>query len=384
MTILVLGLAAAFELLSGSAYGQGTSRLVDARPDSGLLIETDRGFMVPYRAKIPGSGATFDMVPVPGGSLRCRQPSGELAVVDIPPFWIGKCEVTWHEYAGFMSLNTQFRAQRQVRKISLQRIDAVTAPTAIYDISGRFEFATSPDCPATTMSQFAARQYTKWLSILLEDQYRLPSEAEWTYACLAPANRVGVVPGRVPSAEELTAQAVFGKTEGGPLPVGERTANAFGLHDMLGNVYEWVLDANSQGSRLLQLPAGGYSVAQSIGSAQTRFAALACGGGCWDPAERCQPLARIVADEDLWNQDPDYPSSVSWMADFDKDRAIGFRVLRSLNDEPPAKMERYWLPDNEELRADVEMRIEWRDAAGVVQPGPIEWANLKFPFERPE
>lgn len=55
---------------SGVATAGGPeTRLVDEQPSEGRFVKTERGFMVPYQQRIPGSNATIDMLPVPGGSI---------------------------------------------------------------------------------------------------------------------------------------------------------------------------------------------------------------------------------------------------------------------------------------------------------------------------
>jgi formylglycine-generating enzyme required for sulfatase activity len=95
--------------------------------------------------------------------------------------------------------------------------------------------------------------YTDWLSQQTGQPYRLPSEAEWEYA--ARAGQSGLRPGEAAPADlctfanlaDTTLAARFREWEtvdcddghAGTAPVGRFAANAWGLHDMLGNVAEW-------------------------------------------------------------------------------------------------------------------------------------------------
>jgi formylglycine-generating enzyme required for sulfatase activity len=120
--------------------------------------------------------------------------------------------------------------------------------------------------------------------------YRLPSEAEWEYAC-----RAGTAGpwGTAEDAERLADYAWFDKNAGGTThPVGEKLSNAWGLHDVQGNVWEWCEDVWH----------ASYRGAQADGSARTgeggfRVSAVAAGSSmpascrcayrnCWEPGNR--------------------------------------------------------------------------------------------------
>jgi formylglycine-generating enzyme required for sulfatase activity len=150
-----------------------------------------------YDETIPGTDVTFRMIPVPGGKLRMGSPADEADRgadegpsydVTIEPFWIGRCEVTWSEYKAYMAACDLFKAMESagMRPVKADNeADAVTAPSNLYDPTTTFTNGEDPLQPAVTMTQFAARQYTKWISGLTSRFYRLPLESEWEYACRA-------------------------------------------------------------------------------------------------------------------------------------------------------------------------------------------------------
>ena len=97
-----------------------------------------------------------------------------------------------------------------------------------------------PELPAVSMTLYAARQYSKWMSITTGQQYRIPTEAEWEYAARA-GSQTNYFFGDDQS--QLGRYAWFGSNaRNGTQPVGEKLPNAFGLYDMLGNVWEWTGD----------------------------------------------------------------------------------------------------------------------------------------------
>ena len=93
--------------------------------------------------------------------------------------------------------------------------------------------------PMATASWFMAQRFVEELNTLDRDyRYRLPTEAEWEYAARAGSQRLRPV-----AETELERYAWFINNSGDePRPVASREANAFGLYDTLGNVWEWVAD----------------------------------------------------------------------------------------------------------------------------------------------
>lgn len=93
--------------------------------------------------------------------------------------------------------------------------------------------------PVVAVSWFMARAFVRELSKMdSKYKYRLPGEAEWEYVAKAGSPRLRPV-----TLAELEDYAWFIDNSGDiPHPVATRQANAFGVHDMLGNVWEWVED----------------------------------------------------------------------------------------------------------------------------------------------
>ena len=119
-------------------------------------------------------------------------------------------------------------------------VDAVSRPTAPY-VEMSFGLGNN-GFPAISMTQHAANKYAEWLSAKTGEFYRLPTEAEWEYACRAgrrpaiPAAQLGDYAWFV---DELADSEFSGGTYH---KVGTKKPNAWGLYDMLGNVMEWTLD----------------------------------------------------------------------------------------------------------------------------------------------
>ncbi len=132
------------------------------------------------------------------------------------PFFLGACEITNAQYEQFDPEHRKLRGRQGASK--------------------------TDDEPVTFVTWQRATDYCRWLSQNDGKPYRLPTEAEWEYACRAGTTTA------YNTGDTLTAdQANFGVARDGrkgitTVPVGSYQANAWGLHDMHGNVAEWCLD----------------------------------------------------------------------------------------------------------------------------------------------
>lgn len=355
------------------------------KPASGRFVETPKGFMVPYAAKIPGTEIEFTMEPIPGGKFKLGSPAGETGrnadegpqvEVEIAPFWMGRYEITWSEYQSYMAMHDVFKEMvtKKIRKpADKNHPDVVTAPSNLYDPTFTYSKGKQPKQPAISMSQFAAKQYTKWLSKISGTNYRLPTEAEWEYACRAGSTKAYSF-GDDPS--QLGDHAWFFENASEQLhPVGTKKPNAWNLFDMHGNVAEWVIDEYSPEhfAALAKVgkPIGGFEATLW----PTKYFPRAIrGGSLEDNPAACRSAARKGSDDTTWREtDPNIPKSPWWFTD-DYGLCVGFRLCRSLNDPAPEIMKRLWESDHEDIGDVANYRIdeEGRGARAVAGPELIE------------
>ncbi|MCA9126126.1 MAG: SUMF1/EgtB/PvdO family nonheme iron enzyme [Planctomycetales bacterium] len=331
-------------------------------------MAVDGGYMIPYTLRVPGSAVDIEMIPVRGGSFRMgssedsaehEEDEGPVVEVKVGPMWVAKYETTWGQYRLYMSMYKLFKdlESQGLRKLTDNNsVDAVTAPTELYDPTFTFEFGQDDNLPAVTMTQFAAKQYTKWLSKLTGHQYRLPSEAEWEYACRAGTSTAYGF-GDDPSQLEEYAW-YYDNADELPHLVGQKQPNAFGLYDMHGNVMEMAIDGYTEdGYGSLAEKTQPMSILQSIHWAEEADNRVVRGGSFQDDPEALRSAARIgSADREWKEQDPNVPLSPWWFTD-DPSRGVGFRIFRSYDSVDEDTIKKFWDVDNEDIAFDIEMRL---------------------------
>ncbi len=303
-------------------------------PDAEATSESE---MKPYDELIEHTDLTIPMVPIPGGTFVMGSPEqeadrgddeGPLHEVEISPFWMSKFEITWEQYDAWGEGVDQLRRQAfglpQSPRDRL--VDGVTKPTEPYtDMSfgmGKGEY------PAICMTQHAARMFCQWLSVKTGRYYRLPTEAEWEYACRAGTTTAYSF-GDDPA--ELDEHAwYFDNSDGRYQEVGQKEPNPWGLHDMHGNVAEWVLDQYADRYSDETRPA---LVKDPLRVPGTLYPRVVRGGSWDDDPDRLRSAARVASDETWKDQDPQIPQSIWYHTDA---LGVGFRVVRPLI-EPTAE-----------------------------------------------
>jgi formylglycine-generating enzyme required for sulfatase activity len=298
-----------------------------------------------YTETIPDTKISFEMVAVPGGTFLMGSPASEKGraadegpqhPVTIRPFWMGKCEVTWEEYDLFWRKKPGNKdEQRLAEKKGLtgKEYDAVTRPTPPY-ADETFGFGRD-NRPCLSMTYHAAMEYCYWLSQKTGKVYRLPTEAEWEWACRA-GSQTAYSFGDDPA--KLGDHAWFDdNAENAVHPVGQKKPNAWGLHDMHGNVAEWCLDQYVKDA-YLRFPTDKPTISPVIIPGPDRFPHVTRGGSYLDKptdkVNRLRSAARQPSDKSWIKQDPQRPQSIWWLTDGD---FVGFRLVRAVHEQDNLK-----------------------------------------------
>jgi formylglycine-generating enzyme required for sulfatase activity len=228
---------------------KGSKPTVDPKPSSAPQVAGG------FRAIDLGDGLKMDFVLIPAGSFAMGSTKGEVPPTKVAitkAFYISKCEVTQEQWEALMGGN----------------------PSSHKDAKNPVETVSWGDC-----QNFLSKLQEKANGM----DVRLPTSAEWEYACRA-GSKTEFCYGN----EEIQLSQYgwwMGNSDNATHPVGAKKANAWGLYDMHGNVWEWCSDWDGEpdGFAAKNDPAG-----PPEGTARTRR-----GGSFDNEAGECRSCSRI-------------------------------------------------------------------------------------------
>jgi formylglycine-generating enzyme required for sulfatase activity len=291
-----------------------------------LLANAQADFKL-YEQTVPGSSFRFRMIPIKEGDFMMGSPAAEKnrdtdegprQKIHISSFWIGAYEITRDELDVFLKdENTSQNSD----------VDAITRPSPQYIDFSR-GMGKEGGFPANSMSQYGALMFCRWLYQKTGIFYRLPTEAEWEYACRAGSNTAYFFGN---DSSQLGQYAWYSSnSEDRFHKVGEKLPNAWGLYDMLGNLMEWTLDHYSEQSSAALSPRD-----PAAEPNVSRYPKALRGGGFSETAAELRSANRYRSDPSWNRRDPQIPKSRWWMTDA---ASVGFRVVRPLKQPTAAEV----------------------------------------------
>lgn len=328
---------------SSTTFGKTSSSPKDIFPEPTPVTEFKN-----YTEKIPKSSVSFNMVAIPGGTFKMGSPAdepfrredeGPVRDVEISSFFMAEIEVTWDEYLAFYaqtsaegrSTDTEGARTGQASQNGVDAISGATPPYGQPDQGWGMG-----NRPAISFTFHAAEVYCQWLSQVTGKTYRLPTEAEWEYACRAGSSSPYFFQGDPKKFEKTGLRAKISKNDTtvintyvvykGNSPSKTQTAdfvkpNPFGLKNMLGNVDEFCSDWY-QPDAYSQYPSG---VVKDPKGPETGEEHVTRGGNFMTSAGLLRSAARDYTRTESWlNTDPQIPKSIWWYSDCFN---VGFRVV---------------------------------------------------------
>jgi len=182
-----------------------------------------------------GKGIQLEMVLIPAGKFMMGSPKSEVGHKDnevqhdvtlVKPFYMGKYEVTQEQWFEIMDKNPSGEKGRKLPVESVSRVDC--------------------------------QEFIKKLNAKTSGGYRLPTEAEWEYACRAGTSTAYSFGDNITPKDANYIDSMIGKSK--LVTVGSYKPNMFGLYDMHGNVMEWCEDLYGGYPKKLGVPESGRHV----------------------------------------------------------------------------------------------------------------------------
>ena len=279
-----------------------------------------------YEQTVP-EGKPITMKPIPVGEFTIGSPASEIGrkadegpqlQVRLEAFWMSQCEITWGQFGHFL--------EPPSHPSDPQNVDGVTRPTPIGWHMNILNMGMEDDKPVAGITQYAAKQYCLWLSAETGKYYRLPTEAEWEYACRAGST------GAYHFGEDATQLGeyawYFNKDDsefaGDYQYVKQKKPNRWGLYDMHGNVAEWVLDGYEPTAYQRWRNSGKLCTTPWM-KPKALYPRVVRGGSWQDDSADLRSAARRPSESSWKEPDPSLPKS-RWY--HRSGEFVGFRIIR--------------------------------------------------------
>ena len=281
-----------------------------------------------YSEKIPNSDLSIEMIFIQGGEYTMGNKNSNLNT-QISSFWMSKYEITWEIYNLFMEFDQSNKLEYIIDGDTI-KVDGISKPTTPYtDMTFGMGYE---GFPAVNMTHFAASKFCKWLSLITGNYYRLPTEAEWEYACRSGTSSDYYYGDDISLIDEYSWNK--NNSDNSYQRVGQKIPNKWGLHDMLGNVSEWVADSyddNIFKSKKLKKDPFIFS--------ESKYPKVYRGGSWNDEPSSLLTHKRFYSDNSLQKRDPQIPKSQWWNTDAPN---IGFRIVRVNKDDSESRRNMFW------------------------------------------
>jgi formylglycine-generating enzyme required for sulfatase activity len=297
---------------------------------------------------IPNSTVSFNMIAIPGGAFKMGSPENEamrkpdegpVKPVEVSFFYLSEIEVSWDEFLAFYGqAGGEGRSSDTEGARLTADVDGITGPTPPYG---------QPDQnwglgkrPAITMRYHAAETYCRWLSEVTGKTYRLPTEAEWEFACRGGTETSYFFRGDAKDYDQkrfwnklfgsnttlISQYVIYEENSQGKTQLPDAVdANPFGLKNMLGNVAEFCSDWYAPDA--YKLIRDGIRDPKGPASGTER---VIRGGSFKSRASEVRSASRDFTRDEAWMKtDPQMPKSIWWYSDCNM---VGFRVVCEYNE----------------------------------------------------
>nr|WP_262901413.1 formylglycine-generating enzyme family protein [Flavihumibacter profundi] len=273
------------------------------------------------------------MVPIPAGQFvmgsnsnekNRKEDEGPQRTVNISAFWMASLEVSRDAFDVFY--HDENTSQNSA-------VDAITRPSPQY-VDLTWGMGKEGGFPVNSLSQYAALMYCRWLYDKTGIFYRLPTEAEWEYACRA-GTKTAYFFG---NDEKLLDQYAWYKKNSSNKyqRSGQKKPNPWGLYDIIGNVTEWTLD-HYNADALKDLADKSTDPVAPFNA--SRYPKTLRGGAFNDEPQALRSANRIKSDPSWNRRDPQNPKSKWWLTEA---AGVGFRVVRPLQQPGPEAAKKFF------------------------------------------